>query len=339
MQSESHPQTPESVLAAIDTGKMSLVHGAWQMLTGVLDRLFGRNESPASRSYIFPFVLTMTLGFGSVFLAAWITLDPAHFALGGGSVMKPFLTDWNVICQFVLTLPTILTLLLTQRAHIPRVFSAVVRDGVAVLGDQAADDFRARAESRYKRANVRSQAIGLLAGVAVALANYSDVSNVGHWAGGEDGINIAGVVWLFWLVVFYFVVFVYIARVLALNAVTADFMQRATIEIVPFHPDNCGGLGPLGTIVTRYLFLVAAINVVALIEGLGRLQATTTSYFIVAGAVLLFIFVSALFVSPVLELRGPLRKKRSELVERTSTGLKEHYEMLISSDNSSAHGG
>lgn len=80
-----------------------------------------------------------------------------------------------------------------------------------------------------------------------------------------DGeLNPAGCTIVYCNLVTYMVVPVFVLRALCTIWFLHDLVRRSKIEVVPFHPDNCGGLKPVGQLGLRnqHLLTIVGINIV-----------------------------------------------------------------------------
>jgi hypothetical protein len=206
-------------------------------------------------------------------LIAWLPLLMLSALEGnawGGGVVMPFLYDADVHVRFLIALPVlVLAELVVHQRMRPIVRQFLERD---LIGDAERGKVDAALASAYRLRNSVVAEVAMIAivygiGVLVIWRTYFTVP-VPSWYGVfADGLfqpSLAGwwfgvvslPLWQFILLRWYFRLFVW-ARFLW-------HLSRINLQLVPTHPDRCGGLGFLSEVCTAFApFLLAQGAVLA----------------------------------------------------------------------------
>ena len=326
----SNSNAPFRELARFETCKWSVLH--WLFATPP--------DQPVTfwKCRFLPYVATVFLFFLFPLIVAFFSLPALmHPTIG---VNVPYLRDLNVLFMFLVTLPVLVTLLLSERSLLPSRIAEVERAKVLVIDkDKIAPliEFFDRWRFKYGCVNIISQVAGILIGITIAWANYNALTS-GHsptWQITNGQINPAGWGYLaFQIPVFYFVVSVYLARGVATIIFLNNLVQAPPVSVVvdPFAPDKAGGLRPIGQIGLRnqYVLATGGINLVFMIivaRSLGVSQEMTR---LVIAATLLYVVGGPLmFIGPLLPFRRSMLKKKKKEMKAIGERLRREYDRTI----------
>jgi hypothetical protein len=169
-----------------------------------------------------------------------------------------------------------------------------------------------------------TQVIGVFVGIGVAYWNYRVYKkpDMGYWVMSDNQLNASGYVYLFSIFLFYFTVFVYIARIFAHTGFLADLVKKrnSIVTIVHFHPDRCGGLHPIGRIGLRNQapLSVIGVNFVLLyVVSYSFLQVSDELLGLIVLALMVYILVSPLiFFGPLMPFRREMIKSKHHIIDR-----------------------
>ena len=248
-------------LDQFDTGRRSLVHAMFSPLPGSTTSFF--------RYSFLPFVLIALVAYGGLLLIAVFTSTPLLHKTG--DVIIPFFNDYNTMWMCVISLPFVVVLILTERQTIPENIKQVFVERVFSVDAKVVEQFFSDWQTRFESINIIGQLLGLAVGIGTVVANYLSLVYVeeGTVFATNGVVNLLGWYFLAFIFIFYFVVFHYVTRaigtVMLLNKMVK--LDGSKINIIPFHPDKCGGLSSIGSIALRnqYLLTVLGINIIFLV--------------------------------------------------------------------------
>jgi hypothetical protein len=237
-----------------------------------------------------------------------------------GTVKLPLLKDLNVLCMFAVSLPLIL---------------AFVADDILVIAPANARNLAARWRVRFAKINFRAQLLAVLVGLAVAFANYRAYHDpkIGFWTSGVAGFSRTGWIYIFAVFVFYWVATVFVIRSIWVSLFLRDLVSLSKVALVPFHPDHCSGLRPVGTLGLRnqYTLSIVGINVLLLYvvypHYLGALP-NAVEGLLVAALVAYIVCGPPIFAGPLLPFRAGMKKAKQELVAIVAKRLRREMVLI-----------
>jgi hypothetical protein len=120
-------------------------------------------------------------------------------------------------------------------------------------------------------------------------------------------------------------------RTLAISLFLRDAVAHASLRMMPFHPDRCGGLRPVGRLGLRnqWLLTILGLNIVTLglmvlyLEMHGSVEAMP-----IAAAIAYVIVGPAVFVAPLLPFRNGMLRTKAELMSEVSERLRIELQRL-----------
>jgi hypothetical protein len=311
--------SPSTIYAQLDTTRASLLH-RWTAFNG---KIWWRG--------VVIYVVTTALTYGAMLAAVLASDVPAATASPG--VKLPFLQDWNIAFTFLVSLPVVLFLLVSDQRVLRRALQQVLdADVVVPLPDKAPQLIREWSR-RFRRENLHGQWIILLVAAilsAITLNLYRR-SNAGFWAAPAGQLRLVGVVYWYCITVLYFVLGFYCFRCVRQATFLRDLVDNATFQMRPFHPDGCGGLQPIGRLGLRnqYTLTVLGLNIliVAAINYTGVAPSAQSQIVIlVAIATVIYLILGPLvFLAPLLPFGERMREEKSKLMSGVGDRLRLEF--------------
>jgi hypothetical protein len=308
------------VIERIDSTRRSIVH------TAFLRPAVREGTGPAVRPRLaLACICSLLVTYVILAIAAWATLPT--LTQQRGYLKVPFLRDWNVMFLFFVTMPALVMYLVNDQCVFTTALGRTVREDIVALPPSDAATLSERWTTRFERVNVLAQIAGAVIGALVAWANYRVYASeeVGYWIVTGGRLSGAGVVFLWATFLFFALTTIYVIRSIAIATFLRDVLQRASIQIVPFHPDGCGGLRPVGAIGlnNQYLLSIYGLNVISLVlvsEPLTQ-PGGLRVLFVLAG-VLYSIIGPVVFVAPLMPFRARMLMVKIELMNEVAQRLR-----------------
>jgi hypothetical protein len=111
-----------------------------------------------------------------------------------------------------------------------------------------------------------------------------------------------------------------------------DVVGHAQLQMLPFHPDKCGGLRPMGRFGLRnqYLLTILGMNIVFLVIVTVRyLKVPTSLAGLVAGAAAGYLLLGPIvFMGPLLSFRGAMIRTKAGLLSEVAQRLRLELQRL-----------
>ena len=314
---------PESAaeIRSLDTGKGSIVH-----------RMFpchcndGETVAASVVCYWAPYAVAVLGTLLPLSIVVLFTTSEAGSTDGG---RVPFYLDFNTLFMFGVSFPLVLAFTVSDRRLVPAALSEIISDGILKISLDAASHIRERWESLFKRVNQVSYALGVIVAGIVAAANYQVYSDPGlkFWTADSRGMTYAGWMYLLSLFLAYSILPLFILRSIAVTRLLRSIIRAGEIDIVPFHPDRCGGLKPVGQIGLRsqYVLTVLGVNLLLLIlVAVMFLEAAPPGLWalIIAAAITYFILGPIVFVLPLLPFRSGMLRAKNALMDDVAQRLR-----------------
>ena len=261
-------------------------------------------------------------------LLAAALVSPLPVAARSPSLRLPFLYDWNVMFMFLVSFPCLAVLTLTDQAALVSSLEKVQRDGTVVASLPGAQDLSERWRSRFTMANVMAQVTGLATGLILAYCNYRTYApaRVGFWIARDGTLLLVGYVFLWCIFAFYALIPLYVFRCAATSLFLRDLVAHTQLRMLPFHPDHCGGLRPVGRLGLRnqYALTVFGLNVVLLVViSLYYLQVPSSLYgLIIAAGIAYLVLGPVVFIGPLLPFRAAMLRTKADLLSAVARRLR-----------------
>lgn len=283
------------------------------------------------RAYLFAVAVTYV----PLIIAA--ALGPAPLGAPSGAVRLPFLYDWNIAFALLVSLPAVIVFTMSDHAALATALSRIQQDGILVIPESQAQELSRKWGPRFTKINSLSLVAGTLVGIVLVVGNINAYSQpgVGFWVDFTDprpGALLVGCVFLYCIVVLYFSTIVYVIRSIAIAFFLNDVVDGAQLRMLPFHPDRCGGLRPVGSFGLRnqYVLSILGLNVV-LLAGVtfGYLTIPSSLFALVTGAALAYMLLGPLvFMGPLLSFRTGMVRTKAELLGEVAQRLRRELQRL-----------
>jgi hypothetical protein len=310
---------------ALDTTAGSVVH----YLLGYLDRVWPKGEFDRSKLYIF----AIAVAFLPLLFSALLSPIPL-FAPSPPEHPLPFFRDWNMLFLFIVSFPAILILTATDQRFLVRALKEVKSAGTLTISDEEKDRLALRWYRRFLNINIVGQGVGILIGICLAYSTIQALSlpQTGHFIVHDGKLLPVGFVYLYCIFLFYTLLFVYMVRIISISLLLRDIVAHSRLKMLPLHPDNCGGLGPVGRIGLRneYALTLLGINVVLflLVDSL-YLHVSFSLAALMAAAVIAYLAIAPfVFLAPLLPFRSAMERNKSELIAPVVQRIRKELDRL-----------
>ena len=303
-------------LFKLDTTRGSVIH----RLGGV----DGGTEAGRPMRLVKIYAIVAAATYGPLVAAA--LAGPLPVTTRVGELKLPFFLDSNVAFMFLVSLPCLAVLTLTDQHALSTALRRVQEDGVVSILDPQR---LGRWVEHFRKVNVIAQIFGVAVGVTLAVLNFQTYGRKlsGFWITSQGRLLAVGYVFLFCIAVFYTLIPIYAVRICAISLFLRDVVANSRVNMLPLHPDKCGGLKPVGRLGLRnqYALSVFGVNVALLIlvslvflkdlpsSLLGLIAAATVAYLVLGPIV---------FMGPLLPFRAGMLKTKSELMGEVARRLR-----------------
>jgi len=175
---------------------------------------------------------------------------------------------------------------------------------------------------------------GVAAGLTVAWLNYFAYTStdVGHWISRDGHLLLCGYLFLFSVFLFFGLLPVYVIRNVAISILLKDLVDHSELRLLPFHPDRCGGIRPVGQLGLRsqYALTVLGLNVISLVAvSLIYLRVPVWLYGLIIAAVIGYAALGpVVFMGPLLPFRAGMLKAKAELLGEVAQRLRLELQRL-----------
>jgi hypothetical protein len=270
-------------------------------------------------------------------LAIAAAFSPAPLLLSSGTVRLPFLRDWNIAFALIVAWPTLLVFTIMDQAVLTGALRRIQRDGILVTVPSRARRIGVIWARRFRIVNYFAYGAGILTGLIVAYYNYvayrSD--DVGYWIASQGRLHASGYIFLYSMFLLFAIIPVYSVRSIATSLFLRHVVKRSQLHMLPFHPDNCGGLRPIGRLGLRnqYLLTVFGVNVALLVTiSQSYLNIPTSLYGLIASAAIAYLILGPLvFMGPLLSFRTGMIRAKAELMSDVARRLRVELRRLRAS--------
>lgn len=285
------------------------------------------------KDYLVPYAVSAILLYGIPLLIAVVVIPDNIIHDPPSGLKVGFLDDWALLIMNLITIPLLLVFILTERNMIPESIRHIIEAGVISV-DETGNGFAKLWKSNYRKINVIGQLVGVAMAIIGFYLNYKAESSPDYsgWQLTGGNLNVAGWVFLCWQVpLLYWITTVYIIRGIATIFFLRDLSQKFTIEVSPFHQDNCCGLKPIGHIGLRnqYILAVAGINVIALWLVFLRRGEAGPAFLFFAAVSTYVIFGPLVFIGPLLPFRKSMLSAKNIEQGKVATALERAYRGII----------
>ena len=317
-QGPAAPAASSHVFERFDTTRRSILH-----------RLFLRRNSPG----VFTTRVPKSIIFASCVLVTYVPLlllasvELQTLTRANPPLRLPFLLDWNLLVTFVLTFPLLILYSVTDQSTLTSALGQIAREGILELPPQQATTLCHVWEQRFAVVNVSGQAVGVVMAILIAWFDYLPYRDptVGYWIVENSRLTMTGLLFLCDLGMYVGFLSVYAMRSIATGLFLRAIVNESRIKMVPFHPDRCGGLRPVGAIGLRnqYLTSVIGLNILSFIIGKTWLIVPDALLFLMIGLTVTYVVIGPiLFVVPLLPFHDGMVRSKSEWMTEVAQRLR-----------------
>jgi hypothetical protein len=322
--------SPHPPAMAVDTTAGSVLH----MLSKILVRLGFGAFIPVGY-----YVVAVSLTFLPLVIVGFFS--PLSMTIRSDTLRMPFFYDFPSICMFVVSLPCLLMLTVTDDLLLNRSLSRVHVDGILTISEAIRETLANRWYRYFRSTNLAAQAVGILAGCITAYFIYMQAisEQIGSWLAPDKHMLPNGYVFLYCIILLAVVTTVYIFRSIAIGLLLRDVVAHAELHMLPLHPDKAGGLRPIGRLGLRNQYAITLI-------GLNIALALFVSYFflknnnfigtIVIATIACLTFGPLVFLWPLLPFRDGMTRNKAQLMNGVALRMRVQLDDLRSRFQSGA---
>ena len=295
---------------------------------------FAGYEAPSTFVIIKAYVLTVALTYLPLAVAALVS--PLPVFVQSAAVRLPFFYDWNIAFTFLVSFPCVVIFTMTDHSALGAALLRIQRDGILVIPEPDARDLCRKWRPRFRTVNRTAMIAGVLEGTLLVVFNYIAYSTpgVGFWVSITADPRSLPVAYVFLSCIFavYSFTLFYIIRSVAMTLFLNDVVGHAQLQMLPFHPDKCGGLRPMGKFGLRnqYLLTILGVNIVFLVVVTIRyLKVPTSLAGLVAAAAAGYLLLGpVVFMGPLLSFRGAMIRTKAGLLSEVAQRLRLELQRL-----------
>ncbi|HSA54643.1 MAG TPA: hypothetical protein VLE53_03015 [Gemmatimonadaceae bacterium] len=271
------------------------------------------------------------LTYGAMAIAA--PLGELGLLRPAGTIKLPFLLDINIGYMFCVSFPTLLALILTDQGLLDSALRQVQRDGVLQVNKAGEQVFEAW-KPRFRTWNIVATVLAVVVSGVITVFNYFAYApaNVGYWIASQNRLEPVGYVFLASVFAFYMLIPVYVLRSVAISLFLRDLVKVTPLRLLPFHPDKCGGLRPIGRLGLRnqYALSIVGINVALLMIVSSHYGIVQPWLFgLIIAAVIAYVVLGPLvFIAPLLPFRVKMLETKSQLMGEVAQRLRTELQRL-----------
>jgi hypothetical protein len=302
------------VFDKLDTTKYSVVHRLYDPLISKYNNCF--------ISYTLISLIVIGVTFLPLLVSGYIELPT--FTKEIGNLKLPFFWDFNMLFMLLISFPMLLYFAVSDQPILINAIKNVTRENILSISIENAQNLVKKWENRFKKFNIISRLCGIMFGGLAVYVNYIMWSspNVGFWAYNGTRFYATGLVYLYCVFSFYYIISVYIIRIGSITLFLQDMVKYAEVTLNPLHLDRCGGLSPVGKIGLRHQYPLAVIGVNLVIfyfwdlHYLGR--PAIINIVLIILVVAYFIVGPLIFFLPLIPFHEPMINFKSKLVNEFS---------------------
>ena len=181
----------------------------------------------------------------------------------------------------------------------------------------------------FRRINIVAQSLGAGIGLSLGWAtlNLYMSHDVPFWISSKGHLLPAGYAYWYCIALLYALITIYVARCIAFYVFLSEAVGDSTIQMLPLHPDRCGGLRPVGQLGLRnqYTLSILGLNVVIFVVSQSRLQ---VPYLIAASAIAYLILGPIVFMAPLLPFRRGMLRTKERWMSAVAERLRIEFDRL-----------
>jgi len=269
-----------------------------------------------------PFAMTLRVSSVPIFTRS------AHHTL-------PFFWDANILFMIFISFPCICILTATDQPVLINSLRMVQADGTLVISEIDQRDISERWNRIFRLTNVVGQLFGLFLGALIARINIIAYTqpHVGYWITDAAGkMQPIGFAFAFFIFIVYALATVYVSRNVTIAFLLNDIVARSTLNILPFHPDQSGGLRAVGELGLRnqYTLTLVGLNLVLLVAWSYMFLTIPKQLdgLIVAACVAYLLLGPVVFAGPLLPFRAAMRENKDKVMGEVAQRMKRELDHL-----------
>jgi hypothetical protein len=133
-------------------------------------------------------------------------------------------------------------------------------------------------------------------------------------------------VYLVSVALFYALLSVYVGRTVGIIRLLREVVTGRELSIIPFHPDGCGGLKPVGEIGLRNQYLLGLVGINVILHWSGRFFLDTNPLYNLGLALATAAYTIAgplSFLGPLLPFRKGMREAKDAMLSLVSARMRQ----------------
>lgn len=300
----------------------------------ILHDLARRRWGDSKPRLVTAYIVAVATTFLPLILAAEFGTVPLWNAGNTGTLT--LFHDWGFCFAMLVSFPSLIVLLITDEQVLRTSLEQVHDDGVIVVSERAATELTARWAQRFRRRNIVGQLVAIAIGIGLALFTFRVyvALPIDSWIASAGRPHVAGYVYLYCITLLYALVVFYVFRSVTTSRFLHDFVRLAPMNVLPFHPDKCGGLRPVGRLGLRnqYTLTILGLNIalLLLVWWLFMKHNTGLRQVMIGASVAYLILGPVVFMAPLLPFRSGMIKAKEEWTREVSRLLRVDFARLRS---------
>jgi hypothetical protein len=277
------------------------------------------------------YFLAVSFTFLPLVVVGWF--GPLSMTAPSGTLRMPFFYDAPTLCMYLVSLPCLLILTVTDNDLLNSALIRVQAEGILTISETNAAVLAKRWCRYFRVTNITAQALGLTAGIVVVYFTFVQAvsQTMGSWPAPDRQWMPNGYILLYCNFLFTVVTTVYVCRVFVVGFLLRDVVAHAELHILPLHPDKAGGLRPIGRLGLRNQYAITLlglniglgvfVSVVFLKDNVlvGNIAVATIAYLVVGPLV---------FIWPLLPFRDGMMKNKAQLMSGVALRMRVQLDDL-----------
>ena len=249
-------------------------------------------------------------------------------------ISLPFLRDWNIAFAFLISFPALVVLLVTDDHVLFTSLRHVLKHRVISIPEAGLVEVSNWCKTWFRMINIGAQSLGVGIGLVFGCATLNMYFShpVGFWIVSNHHLLRVGYVYLYCIVLLYALITIYVLRCIAISVFLNKVVAHATIHMLPFHPDMCGGLSPVGQLGLRnqYTLSILGLNIVILAwVSISKLLNSPSLHHLIAASVVAYLILGPIvFMVPLLPFRKGMLQTKDEWMSDVAQRLRNDFERL-----------
>jgi len=248
-----------------------------------------------------------------------------------------FFHDWAASFVLLVSFPALVILTVTDDYVLATSLRRVEQDGAVQIHDAGIVQHVPIVgpwHLTFGKLNVVSHLAGLGVGLFLGWKTILIYTSpkVGFWITDNTGLlPVVAYVYQYSLTLLYGVIVVFVIRSIVLSLYLSQLLAHATIRMLPFHPDKCGGLRPVGRLGLRnqYTLSILGVNVVLLAMTSRHLHWDRSLHDLIWAATFAYLILGPIvFIGPLLPFRAGMVCAKEEWISEIQQSFQVEFERL-----------